>query len=452
MSGIIVEFLKLAEVFHKNNYGIYLDLGYEIKSDKRKFFQPYIEENKLFPSYINLIKTLKKPFYNYSASLIEEILHVVTQNNPSILKKYAHIIENYSDYIADKLIHLWNKLNINIVVVENGTLPENIIFTKALYKAIAQYGQQHQFKKYVIWRDHDLMWSSESNINKYGRRPYPNVPKILPSEFISFIVLHHADYGEVLKWSPKANISILRNNFNIPSPLKKLDHSERLQIRNYFRSQYNIPNEGHLLARFTRIIPQKRIDRDIYLLHLLHQQCKIENKSLNICLAIAGNQNENIIESLRLKNLITKFQLNNHVIFTGELKPIGFTTNNFEKSISSLIIACDLCSFLTSYHYESFGNPISESILLDRFFITTSYKRYQHVYGDMGYKSLVFSISDQKDHLITEEFASEVYELLNNEKKRNKVIRHNRTIMESKQKNDLPLFEKLNQLLDVKLS
>jgi hypothetical protein len=146
LSGIIVEFLKIAELFHHNDYAIYLDLGYEIKSDKNNLFRPYSDENKLLPSWINLVKTLTSPFYNYSATLVEEILYVITQQ-PEKIEKYRQTIEDYSDYIADKFIATWEKLNIRVIIVENGTLPENIIFTKALYKAIDIYGQQHQLKK-----------------------------------------------------------------------------------------------------------------------------------------------------------------------------------------------------------------------------------------------------------------------------------------------------------------
>ena len=53
LSGVIVEFLKIAEIFHKNDYSIYLDLGYEVKSDKKNFFKDYTHEKNIFPSWIH---------------------------------------------------------------------------------------------------------------------------------------------------------------------------------------------------------------------------------------------------------------------------------------------------------------------------------------------------------------------------------------------------------------
>src|SRR3990167_9140891 len=133
LSGVIVEFLKIAEIFHKNDYSIYLDLGYEVKSDKKNFFKDYTHEKNIFPSWIHLVKTLDQPYKSYSENLVEKILGYVVKDSTEI-KQYAQLIDDYSDFIANKLIRLWHKLNIKLVIVENGTLPENIIFTKALYK------------------------------------------------------------------------------------------------------------------------------------------------------------------------------------------------------------------------------------------------------------------------------------------------------------------------------
>ncbi|MEW7001142.1 hypothetical protein M5585_16940 [Serratia ureilytica] len=72
-----------------------------------------------------------------------------------------HTIALKARQLADRLIAQWEALAISHVVVENGTLPENIIYTKALYLAIEDYGRRYRLTRFVIWRDHDLMWNSE---------------------------------------------------------------------------------------------------------------------------------------------------------------------------------------------------------------------------------------------------------------------------------------------------
>ena len=315
LSGIIVEFLKVAKIFYQNDYLICLDLGYEIKADKNKFFHAYTNEKKLFPVWVELIKIIDEPFKNYSPELVYEIFKVVAADS-SKLYLYEQIIEDYSNYIAGQLLQAWNKLNIQVVIVENGTLPENIIFTKSLYKAIESYGAQHQLNKYVIWRDHDLMWSSEANLSKYGRPPYPDIPKLSPSKHIAHIVLHQADYEEAVKWSPNVSISILKNTFQPLSLTKSLAN----KIRSEFREYYHIPEKAYLIARFTRIIPQKKIDRDIHLLHLLYKICQSQQKTPNIYLAVAGSKTENPQEFQRLTDIITNYQLDDYVIFTGSFR------------------------------------------------------------------------------------------------------------------------------------
>ena len=43
MSGVVVEFIKIARTFADRGYRVHLDLGYDIKADKGRFFQPYKE-------------------------------------------------------------------------------------------------------------------------------------------------------------------------------------------------------------------------------------------------------------------------------------------------------------------------------------------------------------------------------------------------------------------------
>lgn len=451
MSGVIVEFLKVAEVFHRNKYRIYLDLGYEIKADKNNFFKPYTDEPAIFPSWLKLCKIIEKPFTHYSAALVNDIARAVIQNNGNI-DNYKSLIARLSSNIAEILVKRWMDLNIHVVIVENGTLPENIIYTRALYKAISSYGKLRNLGKFVLWRDHDLMWSSEFSSRKYGFPPYPNVPGFAARRHITHAVLHEADYIEANKWCPNADLSILRNSFSPYRTTGNQHDAGTARLRGQFRRLYQIPEHAYLIARFTRIIPQKRIDRDILLLHYLHKLNAEHGMEYPVYLCIAGDIKEAPQEYERLRGMISNLSLDRFVIFTGILKPVGIEISDDIRSIKNLILASDICSFLTSYDYESFGNPISEAIGLRKPYITTTYDRYQHVYDRPGYKGVKMKISRDNDGPPDKKFANDVFHLLIDKNKRKSMIQHNYQLM---LRNSMPasgLVKRISKLLDINLT
>src|SRR4051812_12941310 len=54
ISGVVVEFVKTAQLFAERGHDVYLDLGYDIKSDKGAFFRPYGDEATLLPDWLRL--------------------------------------------------------------------------------------------------------------------------------------------------------------------------------------------------------------------------------------------------------------------------------------------------------------------------------------------------------------------------------------------------------------
>lgn len=446
MSGIIAEFLKIAHVLHQEKYNIYLDLGYEIKSDKNHFFMPYGLEWQLFPDWVGLVKVLSEPFKQYSCKLIKELLSIVPQSS-KVFSVYKNTIKDYSNEIAMKLVNLWQQLNVKIVIVENGTLPENLIFTYALYKAINVYGKNYGLKKFVFWRDHDLMWSSESHINKYGMFPYLNIPKPQASPYINYIVLHQADHDALIKWSPAVKPYILYNSFQ--HLIQDQSDATRVQsIRKRFRNQFNIPEDAILLARYTRIIPQKRIDRDIDLLNALQKLARSRQQTSKFYLAIAGDLSEHPKETECLRLKIHSLGLEKYVVFTGPLVPAASMSTNSLHHTKNLITASDACLFLTSYNYESFGNPVAEAICLNKVYITTTYERYHHVYGQYGYKGLILDINENDEADISQEFVIRVYEILHDKSRYDRMVKHNRIAMDQQQKLKADLSASLHTIFN----
>ena len=447
LSGVIVEFLKVARVFRNNGYRIHLDLGYEIKSDKGPFFAPHADG---LPDWVNRVRILPEPFDGYSNALVAGSLKYMAQPfeaEPDREEAMAH----YSREIAGRLVRTFVALNLRILIVENGTLPENVMFARALRQAIEVYGRRTGAGKFVLWRDHDLMWTSESSSGKYGQFPYPRVPKIQPSPFITHAVLSVADRDLAMAWSPEVELEVLPNHFwngMAAGPERTEEASGRA-----FRSAHGIPGDAVLIARYTRIIPQKRIDRDLDLLSFLHQLARDPREGPGPYLCIAGDVGEDAGESRRLREQARSLHLEAFVVFTGELEPLTQAdASGNGRSVYDLIAASDLCSFLTSHDYESFGNPVAEAIMMHRPYLSSSYDRYRHCYADKGYLGLVFPVAEGADGPMDMAFALEVHRFLKDGPARSRMVRHNDALWVREHPAEDDLAERLGRIFSLQLS
>ncbi|WP_434445510.1 glycosyltransferase [Lentzea sp. E54] len=391
MSGVVVEFIKIAKSFADRGFRVHLDLGYDIKADKGRFFQPYQHEHA--PDWIVLDRVdgvghIAGYDRDFVAATLEAVRHDQVPDTDRVTAA-----------LADAIVRTWEDRGVTLVMVENGTLPENVAYTKALYRAIAVYGAKHDLGRYVMWRDHDLMWQSEPD--KYGNFPYPATPPMVNSPHIHYFALHEEARRRTLEWMPHLhNLDVLPNTFTPPSRPGRAD----------FREHHGIPRDAKIIARFTRIIPQKRIDRDLRLLAMLP----------GTWLFVAGDTEENPEETRKLRLLAEKLQV--PVVFGGVLEPCESTGSEF--SVRDLLAHADIVSFLTSYDYESYGNPIGEAIAAGVPYIASRYALYDTVYA--GFEAPVLDIvaHDQP----TVEFARQVQELMTNAERRAQVVAHNQQL------------------------
>ncbi|MER6796690.1 glycosyltransferase [Amycolatopsis mediterranei] len=402
LSGVVVEFLKTAHRFAARGHRVHLDLGYDIKADKGAFFRPYRDEARLLPDWVTLdrVEGVER-IRGYDREFVERVLSEVVQGGDDALRPE---IDRVAGELADRIVATWERLGVTVVMVENGTLPENLAYTEALYTAIGRYGARHRLGRFVFWRDHDLMWQSEPGIAKYGTFPYPGVPAPRNSPHIHYFALHEQAKARTLEWVPElANIDVLPNSFAIAPA--------RIDDRNAaFRRDHGIPEGVPLLARITRIIPQKRIDRDLHLLALLP----------DVWLFVAGDVGETPTEHARLVDLADLLGVRERVVFGGWLTPYD-TAVPGRYSVRDLLAHATIVSFLTSYDYESYGNPISEAIASGTPYITSGYELYDVVYGSFRAPVLDIRARDLPDAA----FAREVAELITDEGKRAEVVRVN---------------------------
>ncbi|QFU93401.1 glycosyltransferase [Amycolatopsis sp. YIM 10] len=406
ISGLIVEFVKTARFFHDRGIRVHLDLGYDIKADKNAFFRPYTDESDLLPEWIELdrIEAIQG-IDGYTPELVTAVLtEVIGRGDDSRLRS---VMNSAIATLRDRILDKWTELGISFVLVENGTLPENIIYTRALYQAIEEYGNRHRLGCFVLWRDHDLMWQSEPSSGKYGQFPYPHTPAPAHSPFIHYVALHEEARRRTLEWAPHLRrISVLPNTFT-HRPAEVTGHNAG------FRAAHGIPEHVPLIARFTRIVPQKRIDRDLHLIAALP----------GTHLFVAGDPAEHPGEFTRLSALADQLGVRDRVVFGGRLSPHDAEVGRPGYSVRDLLAHAQLVSFLTSYDYESYGNPIGEAIASGVPYLTSRYELYQTVYGDKGFRAPVLDV--RRHDLPTQSFVDEVAELIHDETKRAKMAEHN---------------------------
>ncbi|HXH92187.1 MAG TPA: glycosyltransferase family 4 protein, partial [Thermoanaerobaculia bacterium] len=276
--------------------------------------------------------------------------------------------------LAARIASTFDQQSVRFVIVENGTLPDNPLFTEALYRAISDYGNRHGFGKYVLWHDHDLMWSAEPH--RFGAYPYSGVRKPKANQHVEYSVSTDWMRKRMQAWSPGLPCHIIPDRFFVPPP--------ETQPRKALRAQYGIPKDAYLIARCTRVVPQKSIERDLRLLGQLQRRL-----SKPVFLFITGPTTEDPAEFEYLRALARKLFIADQVIWGDGLLPfnrlLGDPAGNAERlHVFDLLAEADLSSFLTTYDYEGFGNPPGEAMAARVPFIATTYELYQDVYGSKG--------------------------------------------------------------------
>ncbi|MCM3922729.1 glycosyltransferase [Frankia sp. AiPs1] len=418
ISGVVVEFVKTARIFQQRGYRVHLDLGYDVKADKNVFFQPYRDEAALLPDWVRLARIDGLDSVpGYDAKFATAVLREVVQAGD---ERLLPRVEAIAEQISHRIVDTWRRRGVSFVLVENGTLPENITYTRAVYLAIERYGREEGLGRFVLWRDHDLMWQSEPAAGKYGIFPYPHAVAPVDSPHIQYLVQHAEARRRMLHWQPDLHhLAVLPNTFSTP-PAAVDEHNAG------FRRDYGIPAQAILIARPTRLIPQKRIDRDLHLLAALHVHPRLP---ADIYLFVTGDRAESPAEYVRLAALARRLGVADRVVFGGWLAPhageVGRPAGH-GYSVQDLFAHADLVSFLTSGDYESYGNPIGEAVAAGVPYITTGYDLYDLVYGSVGFQAPVMDLA--AGDLPTPPFVDAVADLLVDAETRRRTVAVNQRL------------------------
>ncbi|HJQ40030.1 MAG TPA: glycosyltransferase family 4 protein [Thermoanaerobaculia bacterium] len=360
----------------------------------------------------------------YNSALIEEAKQSVIRGTPvSAVDRYMNVCRK----LASGLVATMERHAVRVLVIENGTLPDNPLFTEAIYLAVDEYGERHGLDRYVLWRDHDLMWSTEPHV--YGSFPYPGVRRPKPNKYIHYCVATEWMQRRFEAWARDVPCHVIPNRFHVPAP----DLASRRDPT--LRQTYGVPEDALLIARCTRVIPQKTIVRDLRLVQVLQRRLAEAGDHRRIYLFVTGPTGEDPAEFRRLRELSVALSVDSQVIWGNGLLPfnsvLGASMPDADRfSVRDLLAEADLSSFLTSYDYEGFGNPPGEAMAFGLPFIVTSYELYDEVYGRKGTVAPVLSIKrdSQPDAPIPDSFLSWVMRALTDREYRERAIVRNQAI------------------------
>lgn len=417
ISGIVNEFLNVAWAVRNDKCRVLFDPGFDITAGRTA------DTGHLFlPEWVETVRCITPPPKEYCSAVVEDAADLVISGT-SIAK--AGVYDDLCNQLAELLVKTFQRENVHLLIVENGTLPDNPLFTEALYSAIAEYGAQREFGKYVLWRDHDLMWSAEPHL--YGAYPYAGVRKPAANPHIHFAVITKWMQLRMRAWAPTATYHIIPNRFFPPIFQPSTENS--------LRAAYEIPENAYLIARCTRVISQKTIERDLRLLSELQRRLAMSKDGRQIFLFVTGPTKEDNAEFERLHSLERVLSIEGQVIWGDGLLPFNPSIvdspalrNRF--SVLELLLESDLSSFLTSYDYEGFGNPPGEAMAMGVPFISTTYELYQEVYGNKGVVAPLLRIDrgSSADDPIPEDFLQWTLRILEDADYREQIIKHNLSI------------------------
>lgn len=369
-SGIVNELLNVAAVLRQDGSRVLLDVGRDIRMRSSMDF-----ESAYFPEWVELVRCLRTFPEGYSAELVNEV-HTRVISGTSVAE--ASVYDRVCQELAASLVKTFVAENVQIVIVENGTLPDNPLFTEALYLAIGEYGVQKKRGKYVRWRDHDLMWSAEPH--RFGSYPYAGVKKPQVSPFIHYAGLTEWMRKRMQAWAGSFPCHVLPNRF-FSSTITPAGRS--------LRKAYDIPEDDYLVARCTRVVPQKSIERDLRVLDRVQLRLRQLGSRRKVFLFVTGPTHEDPDEFARLRELEGTLSIAGQITWANGLLPfVSLITDSampeIRFSIRELLTEADLSSFLTTYDYEGFGNPPGEAMAMEVPFISTTYELYHEVYGSRG--------------------------------------------------------------------
>lgn len=415
ISGIVNEFMNLAAALREEDCRVLFDFGYDIM-----FTRTTALGDDCLPPWIETIRCVETYPKAYCPEVVAEARRLVTDGTPV---SDVNVYDEICNALATLFVTTFSRENVALLVVENGTIPGNPIMTEAVHRAILEYGARRELGKFALWRDHDLMWSADPHL--YGPYPYRGVRRPDRNPHIQYAVLTDWMKARMRAWAPGVDYHVIPNRFFQPNT----QHRGAKPLR----AAYGIPQDAHLFARCTRIIPQKSVQRDLLLLDQIQRRLAASSSTQKKAfLFVTGPTTENPEEFERLRALERSLSISGQVIWGDGLLPFNpLLTNDAMQatrfSVRDVLADADINSFLTTYDYEGFGNPPGESMCMGVPYISTTYELYHEVYGRKGAIAplLPITATSSAEDPIPQDFVEWTLRVMTDDAYRAAIIRRN---------------------------
>jgi glycosyltransferase involved in cell wall biosynthesis len=413
VSGIVEECVKLATVFHKRGLNVYLDLGYDIFSESAFFGRNTTDEERL-PRWIRRVNVqATEHVHGYTQDFVDDLLHKFVARNGRGGDELRRRALQMAEELTDRLLRLWARLDVRYVVVENGTLPENLVYTDALRRAVHLYGKQKGLERYVIWRDHDLMWFCQRG--RFGTDPFPAVTPPRSSPYVVHVVTNDLARQRFARWAGH-DAEVL------PSYHRFIDRQRHAPREWPLRRQFGIPLDACLIARCSRVIYEKRIDREIRAIAELRRMAAEVGDARDFYLFVTGPTNESPGTKDALQQLAEELDVGRFVVWGDGLSGFGnygeeARAASGKFSVRDLLFEANLSSFLTSFGYEGYGLPPGEAIATNVPFTSSTYEMYDTIYGVNQYQAPLYPITEADDAWPGPDYYALLFDFLMDERK-----------------------------------
>ncbi|MFQ5474294.1 MAG: glycosyltransferase family 4 protein [Candidatus Nanoarchaeia archaeon] len=395
-----------------NKYSL---LGYEVHLIGGKFGEP------------TELPKLEIPEMDFKHSKVRGIKRIMFANELDKAGKKATqiLLDSLVGRIYPRLKRYINDNRINILDVENalGNL-KNPALSIALSRLIRETGLP------TISRHHDFYWHKpyfEKNNN------FPDLLKKTPTYLKNIIQITSSSNAQTDLMEKKGLKSTVIPNTMDVDRLVRLDDYNR-----DFREAFNIKDDEILFLQPTRINRKKCVERSIRLLKEINDITKKDNVLMitGAPVYFRGDYFEEVIRKIN--------KLNVHVILAHDRVFIQRHQNKEQKfySLGDAYVHADMVLFPSMS--DDFGLPVLYAMAYRKPLLVNKYPNLKDILD----KKPEFILVDGK---MTDETISDVYEVLHNKEKREKMVQHNFNLINEHYNVDLldealiPLLNKFEQ-------
>ena len=372
--GVSLEISKWVKVLEENNFNMFYFAG---KCDRDPDVSFVVEE----------------AFFEHPEikSINEEVFGKWVRT-PEISKK----ITNLKFFLKKKIYEFVKRFNIELLIVENAlSIPMNI----PLGLAITEFIAETCFP--VIAHHHDFYWERDrfliNSAKDYIDRSFPPDLKSIKHVVINSLASEQLSYRKGISNVVIPNV----HYFDTPFLNEKKEKKRKL------RELIGLKEDDYFILQPTRIVPRKWIEKSIDVVYMM----RLKNPTLVISHA-SGDEGDFYVK--KILNYADNFGVKVKMISDY----VGWTKNNGKPfTIEDVYSAADLVTYPSGY--EGFGNAFLETIYFKKPIVVNRYSIYIIDIEPKGFDVVSF------DGIVTEDVIERIYEVLNNENRRKRMVELN---------------------------